>query len=110
VDPGRSAEAAGLAFGYGTNVKDIDAQLSAFGLKSVGNPVPTFPISTWVWFPLRDPGKSDTDVKPGMQMGQVPNGFKPLIQAVGGSVNSLLRSRDRCAAGLEGSSAQVLRA
>jgi predicted component of type VI protein secretion system len=54
--------------------------------------------------------QSDTDVKPGMQMGQVPNGFKPLIQAVGGSVNSLLRSRDRCAAGLEGSSAQVLRA
>ena len=45
-----------------------------------------------------------------MQMGQVPNGFKPLIQAVGGSVNSLLRSRDRYAAGLEGSSAQVLRA
>jgi len=53
--PGRSAEAAGLAFGYGTNVKDIDAQLSAFGLKS---------------------------------MGQVPNGFKPLIQAVGGSVGA----------------------
>jgi hypothetical protein len=64
VDPGRSADAAGLAFGYGTNVKDIDAQLSAFGLKPVGNAVPTLPIFKCVWFTLRDPGKHADSANP----------------------------------------------
>lgn len=55
ASPFKNADAAGLAFGYGADEKDINAQLLAYSLP---------PIE------------------------KVPGGFKPLIQAIGGTVGA----------------------
>eukprot|EP00960_Hanusia_phi_P025239 741327-Hanusia_phi.AAC.5 len=53
VYPAAKADAAGLAFGYSENLKDMNTQLEAYGLTKVAS---------------------------------IPGGFKPLMQAIGGSV------------------------
>ena len=88
TSPLKNADAAGLAFGYGANENDINAQLLAYSLP---------PIDKVRTRNQNQPSSSDTAVylcsMPNSNVPtnfQVPGGFKPLIQTIGGTVNTVI--------------------